>query len=281
MNPEFLRRAYLDACEMELQAFKPGNVSVHADGHDMTVGDFRESAAASAPHLLDASLPLGRRIEAAIRATRGAVGCNTNLGIVLLCAPMLAAALTCHNGDWRGELQRVLQETTVADAEAVYRAIVIAAPGGLGDADEQDVRDAPTVTLLEAMRLAAGRDRIASQYDSGYADVFGIALPAYRAALEKGWEESWAALAAFAALLRKIPDSHVERKFGTRFNVLIRRRMTRIGVALAAPGAPNALLPLLREVDAEFKTRSVNPGTSADLTVACLLAARLEASARN
>lgn len=280
MNPAVLRQAYLDACEVELQAFKPGNVSVHAEGHDMTVADFRSSAAASAPHLVDATLPLGRRIEAAIRATREAVGCNTNLGIVLLCAPMLAAALTCRDSDWRGELPRVLRDATVADAEAVFRAIVVAAPGGLGETGEQDVRGVPTVTLLEAMRLAAGRDRVAYQYVSGYADVFGIALPAYRAALEKGREEYWAALAAYAALLCQIPDSHVERKFGARFNPLIQDRMARIDAALNASGDTGPLMPLLQEVDAEFKSLGINPGTSADLTAACLLAARLDALAQ-
>jgi triphosphoribosyl-dephospho-CoA synthase len=279
VNPAVLRRAYLDACEVELQAFKPGNVSVHAAGHDMTVEDFRRSAEASAPHLVDASLPLGRRIESAVRATRQAVGCNTNLGIVLLCAPLLAAALSCRNVDWRGELPRVLRTTTVADAEAVFRAILMAAPGGLGEAEEQDVHDVPTATLTEAMRLAAGRDRIACQYVSGYADVFGVALPAYRAALEKGWEESWAALAAYTALLRKIPDSHVERKFGMRFNTLIQDRMARIDAALNACGIAAPPMPLLQDVDAEFKSLGINPGTSADLTVACLLAARLDAIA--
>lgn len=277
MNPELLRRAYLDACETELQAFKPGNVSVHAAGHDMTVEDFRRSAAVSAPPLVDAGLPLGRRIETAIRATRETVGCNTNLGIVLLCAPLLAAALECRDGDWRSELRRVLRETTVADAEAVFRAIVVAEPGGLGEAAEQDVHHPPTVTLLETMRLAAGRDRIAQQYVSDYADVFGVALPAYRTALEQGREESWAALAAYAALLSRFPDSHVERKFGARFNALIRQRMTRIAAELAAGG--DAILPLLDEADAEFKSLGINPGTSADLTVACLLAARLDALA--
>jgi triphosphoribosyl-dephospho-CoA synthase len=279
VNPAILQRAYLDACEMELQAFKPGNVSIHSEDHDMTAEDFRRSAAVSAPYLADAALTLGEKIESAVRATRAVAGCNTNLGIVLLCAPMLEAALACKNGDWRAELGRVLANTSVADAAAVYRAIVVAAPGGLGRAEEQDVHAAPGVTLAEAMRLASGRDRIALQYVSGFADVFGVALPAYRAALAKGWDESWAAVAAFVALLRRFPDSHVERKFGVCFNALIRDRMTRVDAALSTSTAPESLEPLLRDVDAEFKSLGVNPGTSADLTVASLLAARLDAMA--
>ena len=35
-------------------------------------------------------LPVGRRILEAVRATREAVGTNTNLGIVLLCGPLAA-----------------------------------------------------------------------------------------------------------------------------------------------------------------------------------------------
>ena len=89
ISPVKLQQAYLEACESELQAFKPGNVSVHSAGHDMTVEDFRRSAGASALPLCDPALSLGGRIYRAIAETRKAVGCNTNLGIVLLAAPLL------------------------------------------------------------------------------------------------------------------------------------------------------------------------------------------------
>ena len=92
--PEMLQQAYLEACEAELQAFKPGNVSIHSEGHGMTVADFRLSAKASAPHLCDPALSLGEKIFQAIASTREAVGCNTNLGIVLLAAPMMESCLT-------------------------------------------------------------------------------------------------------------------------------------------------------------------------------------------
>ena len=42
-----LIKMFLEACELELQTFKPGNVSVYADGHDMVVDDFRLSAKVS------------------------------------------------------------------------------------------------------------------------------------------------------------------------------------------------------------------------------------------
>jgi triphosphoribosyl-dephospho-CoA synthetase len=62
-----LEQFYLQACEIELQAFKPGNVSIYADGHDMTVEDFRRSARVSATPLCDKTYSLGEKIYYSIK----------------------------------------------------------------------------------------------------------------------------------------------------------------------------------------------------------------------
>jgi triphosphoribosyl-dephospho-CoA synthase len=277
MSGEAVLAAYLDACEEELLAFKPGNVSVRSDGHDMSVEDFRRSAAASGPPLCDSRLGLGERIFRAVEATRAAVGCNTNLGIVLLAAPLIRAFEARGTGEslWQS-LDRVLAATTVADADWVYQAIRLAQPGGLGEAPEQDVRDAPAVTLLEAMRLAEGRDRVAWQYTHSFEDITRIAIPRYHSALSRWGNGEWPAVWVFAGLLRKIPDSHIERKYGTRFSGMVADRMAIIEEALSDSDDPAEVLGLLRNVDREFKSLGINPGTTADLTVACSLAVRLE-----
>ena len=89
-----IAEAFIAACRDEIEAPKPGNVHVFADGHGMTVPDFLRSAEAAAPALSNPSLPVGARILAAVEATFAAVGMNTNLGIILLCAPLAAAAET-------------------------------------------------------------------------------------------------------------------------------------------------------------------------------------------
>ena len=61
-----LANLFVAACEAELSALKPGNVHVFADGHGMTVADFRRSAAAAAPGLTDPALGVGARILAAV-----------------------------------------------------------------------------------------------------------------------------------------------------------------------------------------------------------------------
>lgn len=270
-----LQEAYLEACELELQAFKPGNVSVHSEGHGMTVEYFRRSASASAGPLTDPSLALGEKILEATRATWSVVDCNTNLGILLLCAPLIQAVQQPRGGCLRESLAAVLGATTRADAEAVYEAIRLASPGGLGEAPEQDVRNLPQVTLGEAMALAAGRDRIAYQYISNYADIFDFAMPKLHTSR---WREDgfvWAVVEVFVGLLRRVPDSHIERKFGSRHTKMVAARMALVEESLSKADRPYRCLDLLREVDAEFKAAGINPGTTADLTVASLLALRL------
>src|SRR5664279_5781975 len=93
-----LGELYCQACEVDVQAFKPGNVSVYADGHDMSVADFRLSAKVSTEPLCNFDYSLGEKIYYAVKATREAVGCNTNLGIILLCAPLIQAMSQKHSG---------------------------------------------------------------------------------------------------------------------------------------------------------------------------------------
>ena len=158
---------YQQACEVELQAFKPGNVSVYADGHDMTVEDFRISAKVSAVALCNPDYTLGEKIYYAVKATREAVGCNTNLGILLLCAPLIqAVAIKTPETTLQQALAQVLDNTTLNDADWVFKAISLASPGGLGSAEQADVSEMPTINLTEAMRLASLRDRIALQFVS-------------------------------------------------------------------------------------------------------------------
>lgn len=276
IDPVRLRNAYLEACECEIQAFKPGNVSVYSEGHGMTVDDFRVSAKVSADPLVDSSLPLGRKIYFALKKTAASVGCNTNLGIVLLCAPLIEALQRKLKGGLRDRLSEVLNTTTVEDAEWVYRGIRLAKPAGLGASGEEDVRSRPSISLHEAMRIAAGRDRIAYQYVSGYRDVFETAKNRYYTALGQWGDEIWAAVAVFAGLLGQIPDSHIERKYGNRYTRMVATRMTSLHEKLFLSDNPEQLMEHLREVDEEFKNAGINPGTTADLTVATLLAVRLE-----
>ena len=277
MLQQQLSKLYQQACEMELQAFKPGNVSVYADGHDMTVADFRISAKVSADALCNRDYSLGEKIYYAVQATKTAVACNTNLGIILLCAPLIQAMSVIKPGiTLKQALHQVLLTTTIEDADWVFKAIMLASPGGLGRADNQDVAEKPSITLTEAMRLASHKDRIALQYVSDYQDIFDFAVPIHYNAVRKSTHLEWAAVSVYAALLSHFPDSHIERKYGKQYSEMVAARMSNVSSELSKAEMPEQILPLLYSVDQEFKAKGLNPGTMADMTVATVFTVFLE-----
>lgn len=268
--------AFLTACELDVLALKPGNVSVHSPGHGMTAEDFRVSARAAAPHVCDPELSVGERVYWAMEATWDAVGCNTNLGILLLAAPLIHAAQRRQRGEsLKQRLNRTLAGLTQDDAEWVYRAIRLANPGGLGKSTHHDVAESPRVTLLAAMHEAATRDRIARQYSNGFSDVFDTGLRHLRDGRARWAGEEMAMSATYMSFLSTFPDSHVWRKYGpaSAEEVLIQAAACQLNLALCHDQA--TARTHLEQLDGSFKAARINPGTSADLTVATYLAERL------
>lgn len=265
--------AFAAVCRDELDALKPGNVHVFADGHRMTAAQFVRSAEAAAGPLALSGASVGRRILGAVEATRAAVGTNTNLGIILLCAP-LAAAAGQQPSDLRAALSRLLAALDIEDARLAFRAITLASPGGLGHVEQHDVHAPATVSLRAAMAAAADRDRIARQYVSDFADVFGTGQQAVAAARARTLDRQSATLAVFLAFLAAFPDSHVVRKHGLATAEEVRRAADDFHVRFQAAD-PAHLAGDLLAWDRALKDRNINPGTSADLTVATLFVARL------
>lgn len=270
LTPSVLSRAFEAACRAELEALKPGNVHRFAPGHGMQTRHFEDAAQAAADVIAQPGLTVGARIAQAVDASLAVTGLNTNLGIVLLCAPLVAAALRPEPAPLRTRLAAVLAKLDVADAREAFGAIARANPGGLGTADAADVRAPAETTLSAAMALAAGRDRIARQYVSGFDDVFALAVPELLPdplAPER-------LEAAYLTFLAAFPDSHVARKFGAAQAEAMRARAETLRAALPALSAAERHGRLLA-FDTALKDEGLNPGTSADLTVASAFAAEI------
>ena len=274
------------ACLLEVSAPKPGNVSPGRHFADARYEDFLASAVAIGEPLAGADRrPLGATVCLAIEATGRWTRSNTNLGIVLLLAPLARAALQLGSDPGAGPesdpnlqsaARRVLDQTTVDDARAVYAAIRLAAPGGLGRADEQDVAGEPTMTLLEVMRLAARRDGIAREYETGFLTTFGTGAPALHRARRDGLSWSDATVETFLTLLAAAADTHIARRAG---DAMAREVSRAARAALEAGGVRSeAGRRAIDEMDRRLRDprHVANPGTTADLTAAAIFVVVLE-----
>jgi triphosphoribosyl-dephospho-CoA synthase len=262
------------ACRLEASAPKPGNVSPGRPFKDMRFEHFLASAEAIGPVMaLAGERPLGATIFDAVQASMRVVHTNTNLGIVLLLAPLARAAGSCAPGQrLRDALAHVLDATTVTDARDVYRAIRMASPGGLGTVPEQDVADEPTETLVEAMRLGAAHDDVAREYATNFDTTFGVGLPTLQRLRQAGLSWDDAVVQTYLTVLAARPDTHIARRAGRPAASDVSARAARVlelgGVETdAGRAAVHELDDSLRDL-----ANTANPGTSADLTAASIFA---------
>ena len=265
------------ACLLEASAPKPGNVSPGCHFADARYEDFLAGAVAiGEPFAGAGTRPLGETVRLAVEASSRWTRSNTNLGIILLLAPIARAALLGSASSplrsaLRGVLRTlVLQATTIDDARSVYSAIRTAAPGGLGRTDEQDVAGEPTMTLLEVMQLARDRDGIAREYSTGFQVTFETAAPAVDKARGDGlpWEDS--VVEAYLTVLAEHLDTHVIRRGGvelaTKVSQLARSTLEAGGVRSTAGRQA------VRDMDRALRepVHAANPGTTADIIAAAI-----------
>jgi triphosphoribosyl-dephospho-CoA synthase len=275
LAPDVVVRAAQLACVLEASAEKPGNVTPSHDFEDTSFEDMLRSGIALGPELGRAGeRGVGQTVLAAVRASRGAAGANTNLGIALLLAPLARASLI----GWplRDHLADVLRALNVDDARYAYEAIRLAGAGGLDEPVEHDVRDEPRVTLREAMAAAAERDTIAAEYVTDYSVTFELGLPAFAGALGDGQRPRDAVVELALRLLAAVPDTLIARKRGADAAAHVaagaQQVLTAGGVRTARGGTA------LAEFDASLRRdgNALNPGTTADLVTAVLFVALLE-----
>jgi triphosphoribosyl-dephospho-CoA synthase len=263
------------ACVWEATARKPGNVHRYRDFDDATYLDFLLSAAAIAPVMSAAAVGeyrVGEAVHQAIRRTRVVAPNNTNLGMVLLLAPLAAAP---PDRPLREGVRFVLDGAGVDQTREVYQAIRLANPSGLGRVEEQDVSTEPTLPIREGMALAADRDLVAQQYANDFREVFDEGVPALKRGLELTGCLEGAIIFCHLSLMARHPDSLIARKRG----VGEAEEASRRAKAVLDAGWPNATAAgLPADLDGWLRAagRGRNPGTTADLVTAGLFVALRE-----
>ena len=259
-------------CLLEASAEKPGNVTRSKDFSDSCYENFLVSAMAIGPAFQNAAdASVGETIRRAVRDTQRLVSTNTNLGMVLLLAPLAKAAANGHSQGFRAAVSEVLEALTINDAEMAYEAIRLAIPAGLGEVERYDVREEKLdITLRDAMMLAQDRDTVAREYVTSFENTFNLGYPTLLRFWEQGHRMSDSIVQTFLSILAQVPDALIARKNGLsvaeKVSQSARKVLARGGI-FTAEG---------REEVSNFdralrdERHRLNPGTTADLVAAVL-----------
>ena len=258
----------------EVNALKPGNVNRNADGHGMSCDDFIRSAQLVTPLICNPDLTLGQRIQQSVHITKIKIGCNTNLGMLLLFTPIIMSAQAIQPFKFaalQDTLSYMVSTITADESALVFQAIIEANPGGLGQSKKYDVNLQPKCTLFEAMAVAQNRDLIAKQYVTGFADVFLTGYPCIKEFTRRWNSVEWATVGCYLTFLGTFIDTHIARKYGLEVATKIKARATKVAEQFNKNDNPGDAKHVLLEFDKELKNSNINPGTTADLTAASLL----------
>ena len=271
-----LENQVYDCFICDIDALKPGNVGRHGAGHGMDCTDFVRSAEIVTPILCDPRLDVGRRILCSIEATQLAVRCNTNLGMILLAAPIIRAYQ--EHGlrrDFRRAVNSIIKSLGQQDAQDIFAAIRLANPGGLGKADRYDINSSPEIDVYSAMLAAQEWDLIALQYANGYREVVDFGVKCLQNQHDRWNNVEWAVVACYLMYMASFPDSHIRRKHGVKIAEQVRERVGPVLERFMGYDDPEDAREGLMVLDRELKASELNPGACADLTMASLLLFRL------
>ena len=174
-----------------------------------------------------------------------------------------------------GGVERVLAELSVADASDVFDRSCLPRRRAWGGAGKRRAPPLPS-RFWRRLRSAAHRDRIALELFERLRDVFDIGvrafeMPSTRAGL------AVATAAVHSPSWRAFPDTHIFREHGESAAAAARRHASAIKRRLMSAAEPESLMDDILALDRRLKAEGHNPGTSADLTVATVFAARLSA----
>ena len=268
------------AIETECSSIKAGNVHPHAGFHDLTHEHFMVAAkaigAAIDEHVGES---LGQIVWQSVKAMMASAGTNTSLGTILLMAPLAVAANRMGNEECgfshtlQDQVREVLTTLVPEDSVAIYEAIRIAKPGGLGDSQSMDVRESAPDCILDAMRTAAEWDDIALQYVSDFELVFSLSQRMKSGQISGEHSKLDEIRSLQMELLSERVDSLIARKNGLDFAKEVKKRAGEV-IAAGAFGSDEyerawqAFDLFLRDA-----SHRGNPGTIADLIAASLFVA--------
>ena len=260
-------------CDIEMESLKPGNVHKYSPGHDMSVEDFLKSSLIISKCLTNNNLYFGEKIFNCVKEIKLKIKQNTNLGIILLLSPLVEVILN-HGIISKKELlkktKKLIRKQNIKNSTPIFKAISLASPGGLGLSKKYDVNKLPKTNIFKAMKYSEKKDFISRQYSNGYKDIFNIGLPAYEKYLRKWKNINWALTGVYLTFLKSFNDTHIIRKKGIKIAQNVKKEAKKYYKYTNNVKNLDKIKKNLLIFDKKLKSNGINPGTSADLTVATL-----------
>ena len=273
-----VKMAFEYSCKLDVFSIKPGNVCRNYPAYGMTHKDFLQSSMACSDIICEKRMDIGDKIFESVKASMDIVGCNTNLGIILLCAPIANAIYMSEDHKFdQNNLKNVIDSINEKQTKKIYKAINIANAGGMGKKEEFDLNNLKTVnfTFLEAMRFAASYDYIAYQYSTYFNCIINNIAINWRNYFNIMNNDESATTATFLNLISTNPDSLIVRKYGLDKAKEVSERLKGLSDEYCSLKNPNILNNKLLLLDSELKIQKINPGTTADVVVASIFLNRL------
>ena len=275
---------------------KPGNVHRTNDFEETRFEHFLAGVAAIQPNFREfceriVQIPflndtdyelveLGRFfITAAENMLKWQNGGNVLLGHILILAPLAAAAVICLKRhlssfiDFKINLSKVINGSTVKDTENLYTAIKLCNPGGLGKVNKYDITNKNSieeivtdgVKLKDIFELSKDYDLISSEYSTKFTIILDEGLPYFLTTFNAFKDINMATVNTFLYLLSNHPDTLIIRKSG----VDLARHVSKSATQILKYGGISSKkgLKLTKRLDKELQIHKgkLNPGTTADL----------------
>ena len=273
-----VKMAFEYSCKLDVFSIKPGNVCLNYPAYGMNHKDFLQSSMACSDIICDKNLDIADKILESVKASIDVVGCNTNLGIILLCAPIANAIYMNKNHKFdQNNLKNLIEGINEKQTKKIYKAISIANAGAMGEKGKFDLNNSKIInfSFIDAMRYASSYDYIAYQYSTNFSNIINNISKDWRNYFNFMDNDEHATTATFLKLISTTPDSLISRKYGIDKAKEVSKRLKNIADEYCSLKNPNILNNQLLLLDSELKIQKINPGTTADVVVASIFLNRL------
>jgi triphosphoribosyl-dephospho-CoA synthase len=214
-------------------------------------------------------------------------GGNVILGHILILAPLVSSAAICLKlkdnslENFKFNIKKIIEDSTVQDTIDLYEAIRISNPGGLGTVEKYDINDDASIKHLKKdninlkviFEISKNYDLISSEYANNFTIILNEGVPYFLEAYKEFKDLNIAIVNTFLMLLSTHIDSLIMRKSGkssSEYVSNIARKILEKGGISTKKGLKIAFR---YDKKLQKKDGKLNPGTTADLLAGVIFCA--------